>query len=329
MFRLLICAVVCLSTCASDAYGQTWASSLFKETKHDFGVVARAAKTKKIFEFTNTTGSVVEISHARTSCNCTIPTVLTKSVAPGAVGQIECEFNTLAFKGQRGANITVVFSRPSYTEVQLRVDGYIRGDIVFSPGSIEYSGAIAGDPNERIVEVKYAGHADWQIESVETNHPNMKAEVIEARREGIYVDYQLKFTLDDSFPPSFLNHEVKLVTNDANRKHVPLMVNGQIKAPIQVPAILDMGRVTSGEVVVKKVFIKSHREFAILKTGCEGDCLEVEPVDSKQKVQVLTVKLKANEAGQFSDKLTIETDDPSMPTAEISVTGTVIEETDE
>ncbi|MEZ6108256.1 MAG: hypothetical protein R3B96_19680 [Pirellulaceae bacterium] len=99
---------------------------------------------------------------------------LTETVAPGAAGQIKAQFNTRSFLGQRGATVTVVFDRPRYGEAQLRVDGYVRRDVVCNPGELDFGSVRCGVAEEKRIEINYAGRDDWKIESVSSTIPGAR-----------------------------------------------------------------------------------------------------------------------------------------------------------
>jgi len=54
---------------------QDWAKKMFKVTKHDFGTVARGAKSEFRFEFENIYEEDLHIAGVRSSCGCTSPVI--------------------------------------------------------------------------------------------------------------------------------------------------------------------------------------------------------------------------------------------------------------
>lgn len=110
-----------------------WSDATFPIKSHDFGTVAVAAKTEFSFPIHNNSSKNLHIRSVRASCGCTTPIVENKSIGPNQTGSILARFNTDTFRGKRGATLTVIIDQPFYTEVRLRVDGYIRSDMVFNP----------------------------------------------------------------------------------------------------------------------------------------------------------------------------------------------------
>ena len=70
----------------------------------------------------------------RSSCGCTMPSVTQATVKTHETSAILAVFNTKAFLGQRGGTVTVTIDKPFHAEVQLVVRGFIRGDVMLTPG---------------------------------------------------------------------------------------------------------------------------------------------------------------------------------------------------
>ncbi len=145
--RIVMMAALGLLLCQTSVFSSDWARSMFTATSHDFGTVARAAKTEYRFEFENRSNQTLHVRSVRTSCGCTTPTIETETVQPGGTGVILAKFNTHSHTGQRQATVTVTFDRPQFAEVQLLVKGYIRSDIVFNPGKRCSAPFKKGTPN--------------------------------------------------------------------------------------------------------------------------------------------------------------------------------------
>lgn len=198
-FRLILATLIC-GAAAPRLSAQEWARKMFDETQHNFGTVARSAKTEYRFRFKNIYVPEVHISGIRASCGCTTPWVTKDTLKTYEESEIVAHFNTDRFSGQRGATLTVTFDRPYYAEVQLRVDGYIRTDVVVDPGSIEFGSIDQGRPAEKQVQIAYAGRADWKIVDIKSSNPFLKTSVTEANRRGGQVSCRLAVTLAPDAP---------------------------------------------------------------------------------------------------------------------------------
>ncbi len=134
----LLTSIVLMLAFDSPASGQSWADKMFDVKKHDFRTVGRGTKAEYHFDFTNVYEEDVHVSAVRTSCGCTTPSLTQETLTTHETGSVIATFNTNTFIGQKAATITVVFDRPKYAEVQLKVSGFIRTDITFDPPEVNY-----------------------------------------------------------------------------------------------------------------------------------------------------------------------------------------------
>ena len=136
------------------------------QRSHDFGTVARSAKTEYRFPITNIYQQPMQISSVRASCGCTTPIIEKQVLQPGETGSILARFNTGTHTGQKQATLTVSITKPHFTELQLTVRGYIRSDIVFTPGEVNFGNVAEGENKKLEVALVYAGRTDWQVTGI-------------------------------------------------------------------------------------------------------------------------------------------------------------------
>lgn len=294
---------------APAAQANNWAAQLFPVKQHEFGTVAVASDTKFRFPIENTTNQDIHIASVRASCGCTTPIVETEWIRAGERGAILAQFNTDTFRGKKGATLTVVIDKPAYAEVRLRVDGYIRRDIVFHPGSVDFGNVSQGSIAEKTVKIAYAGRSDWEILDVESNVPYLKTDLKQLSRGGERVDYELTVQLADQTPAGFLQQELVLVTNDRSMPRVPLRVHGQVEAGLTVsPAAIAIGSVKPGESVEQRIVVRGQEPFTIESITCEGWDIQFEPPSTAKKTHLISLTLTpGSDAGDFRGNLVIRT----------------------
>jgi hypothetical protein len=66
----------------------------FEKETVDYGQIEKGSDPYRVFEFTNTSESVVLITSARGSCGCTVPTYPKEPIAPGGKGEIKVRYDT-------------------------------------------------------------------------------------------------------------------------------------------------------------------------------------------------------------------------------------------
>lgn len=289
-----------------------WAEKMFETTRHDFGSVARDAKAEFRFVLTNIYVEDVHVAGVRSSCSCTSPRIEQPLLKTYEKGAIIAHFNTDRFLGSKGATITVTIDKPLPATVQLHVNGYIRGDVVFEPGSVQFGAVDHGTPAQRTVTVTCAGRPDWQVVDVTSTNPHFSVQMQEARRRGGQVAYDLLVRLDEHAPPGSLNDCLLLATNDRNSPQIPLAVEGVVESEIVVaPTSLFMGVVEPGKKVTKQLVVRSKKPFRILSVTCEGACFEFDtPADEGPKpLYLIPVTFIAGEKpGKVLETIRIKTD---------------------
>jgi len=310
LFRQLFVAAVALLTIASAADAQEWARKMFNTLHHDFGTVARGAHAEYRFVVTNLYKEDVHIVSAESSCGCTSPEVTKQTLKTFEKAEIIARFNTRAFLGAKSAVVTVRFDQPFPAEVQLRVEGYIRSDVVLNPGSVEFGSVRQGEVAEQRLEVLYAGRNDWQIVDIRTTNPYLEAELAEKRRGGGEVAYDMLIRLRPDAPPGYINEQLTVVTNDLRLKTFPLDVSGRVESEITVsPSPLYFSPIAPGDKITKQLVIRGKKPFRILKVECiGGECFDVQFSDEAKVFHLIPVTFIASSTGKFSGKLNIDTD---------------------
>lgn len=327
MIRSLVAALGLILLVASQAPAQQWARDLFKVHSHDFGTVARGSKTVYEFEMENIYEEDIHIASVRASCGCTIPSIKKDTLKTWEKGAIIAEFNTRAFLGQRSATVTVVIDKPFYAEVQLNVKGYIRSDVVFNPGTVNFGEVDSGSPAEKRISLSYAGRDTWKILDVRSANPNLEVELYEKGRGGGRVNYDMLVRLKDGAPEGYLEDQLTLVTNDARLKNISVAVEGRIAAPLSVsPGSLFLGVLEPGQKVTKQLVVKARQPFKVLAVKCEDNCFEFKTNTEAKKVHLIPVTFTAgNTPGKLVQTIQIETDLPKSNLASLTATATIKE----
>lgn len=333
--RFALASLLLLVSSSSSLPGAEWAKKLFTTNDeafaqaafHDFGTVARAAKAEHTFEMVNPFKETVHIASVRASCGCSTPTILKDTLKTWEKGGINVKYNTRTFTGRKRATITVVIDRPFFAEVQLQVKGYIRSDVVFHPGVVQFDSVDEGSKAQTTVAVSYAGRSDWQILDVQSGNTNFEVELDETRRSGGRVDYKLLVTAKKTMPAGYFNDQLVLVTNDVRATKVPLQVQGNVIPGLTVsPASLFLGVVKPGEQVTKTLIVKGKSPFKITKVSCEDGCFEFKPSSEAKNLHLVPVVFTPEKPGKVAQRIQIETDLGSGSVAACVATATIEED---
>ena len=305
-----------------------WSDDAFPVKEHDFGTVAVAAKAEFRFPVVNRLDRALHIRTVRASCGCTTPVVETRYIEPGKTGSILARYNTRSFQGKRGATLTVVFDKPYYREVRLRVDGYIRRDMVLDPGAIEFGKVDAGTSAEQATRIYYAGREDWKIVDVRSNRPWITTDFEQTSRGRGKINYELTVTLREDAPTGAFKDQLVVVTNDRARPRVPVSVSGEVESAYTVaPRLIALGDLKPGESVGQRLVIRGEEPFAVEAIECEGWKVEFERSDAKKKLHILNVAFTASDvSGPQKSKVRIRTGGEEAEEANALLTAVVGEQ---
>ncbi len=315
--RSIITAAIVIAVAGQASATQV--SNMFRSTNHDFGTVARAAKTEFHFEFVNPYQQPIHVRSVRTSCGCTTPIVETENVEPGQIGSILARFNTGTHTGSKAATLTVTIDRPTFTEIQLHVKGYIRSDVVFNPGEMTFGTVKEGAEGTAVVEIDYAGRSDWAILDVTSQDSFLTAKVEEQGRNGGRIKYRLSATLNGSAPSGLLQTEFVLKTNDRNMTRIPLRVNANVQADIAVtPQMMALGRIQPGDSVKQVVIVRGYMPFLITEVNSTDFDVRFDPVTEAKPLHTLPLTLSPkNGTGEVKGKIFVKTNLPGDQTVEV------------
>lgn len=312
MLRHATLALLLTVMAGSPVPGQDWARKMFEISRHDFGTVARDAKTEFRFELTNPYVDDVHIAAVRTSCGCTTPRIEKATLKSHEKGAIVAHLNTDRYLGQRGATITVTIDKPRYAEVQLHVSGNVRSDVVFNPGSVQLGSVEQGQTAAKKVTLTVYGRSNWKILEVRSANRHLKGEAVETGRRGGTVSYKLNVTLDAGAEPGYIRDHLMLATNDSQTKQIPLSVEGRVLSGVTVsPSSLFMGVVEPGATVTKQLVVKSSRPFRIVSISCDDPSFEFDNSagGEAKAVHLVPVTFVAGaDEGRVTKKIRILTD---------------------
>jgi hypothetical protein len=316
MRTFTIAATAIVSLVAHSCFAEAWVTKMFGETKHDFGTVARGADTVFVFTAKNIYKQDIELLSVRSSCGCTSPVIDKKMLKTGQTGNVTATFNTRTFTGVHGATLTVEVRWNDngdwrHGEAQLRVDGNIRGDVVFTPGAVKFDSVDQGAKSEQKVEVSYQGRPDWKIVDVRGASDALEVELTQTQHYTGRVAYQLLVRLKDSAAPGYFNEQLVLVTNDAANPRMPIYVTGHVVPQISVaPESVTLGSVTLGDQVSKKILVRGKTPFKIVSIQSDDETsLQCKTDDQSSERHIVEVTFDPKKgAGDVKIPIRIATD---------------------
>ncbi|MGO9599717.1 MAG: DUF1573 domain-containing protein [Isosphaeraceae bacterium] len=332
MRRMMLIALLGTVVSGASVWGQDldWVASALPERAFDFGTVARGSRIRHTFYLANRTNQDIRISDWRTKCGCTDVRVGAKLIPPGTQTAIEATIDTSKFLGYKPSGLTLIFDQPSFVQVELNLTCFIRGDIVMSPGQIDFGIVRRAQkmPPATLALTYAGGRSDWEVTKMKTQTSRVKAELRELSRTADgQINFSLSATLQPGIPNGYFRDEITLLTNDQASPTIPISVVANVEGALAVtPSIINFGGVRSGQSISKTVLVRSAQPFTITRLSPSQEQLDpAETETGPRTVHQVKLTYKApNQPGPQHAVLTIETDIKDEPPAQLKTFATVV-----
>lgn len=283
---------------ASNVFAQelTWAEKMFDQRKIDFGVVARGSDAIIRVKITNLYKQQVHIADVSTTCGCSAGKPSKTSLESLEEGFIEVTMNTQKFTRRKDSNVIIKIDAPLYAEVKIPITAYIRTDVVFDPGSVNFGAVEMGKEATRKIKLQYAGRDDWKVTEVRSRSQAVTAKAVEVARSSGRVDYDIVVSLAPNAPVGPIREQLTLMTDDQNSPQVPLLVEANVEADVMItPSVVSLGVMKPGEAKQFNVVIKGKSPIQIDKIECDSDTgiFKVRLPQTTAQVHVLPMTITA------------------------------------
>jgi len=303
--------IVLIGTSPAVLAQANWAEEMVSPRKLEFGVIATGSEAVRVITIENKTSATVHISSTNTACRCAEASSPGRDLLqPGEKTTIEVRMNTRSFKQQRDTSLTILFDAPQFAEVRIPISAYIRTDVVFEPGKVDFGKRefLAGGTMK--VNIAYAGRADWQIRDIKITNSDLTANLKELSRGGGSVNYELEITLSPETRPGRIRDLITLITDDATNPYVPLLVEATVVPDITISnpniAIRSM---KPGQTTTVKVVMQGSKPFLIEDVDCRtmGDCFKVKMSEKENTLQVVEMEFTAPDTpGKFTEEMIVK-----------------------
>lgn len=294
-------------TTSAQAQQTGWAEKMVNKKSIDFGVIARGSHASYRVVITNIYKETVHISNVKTTCGCSAGKPSKTTLVSRETGFIEVTMDTRKFTRRKDSNLIVTFDKPLFGELRIPITAYIRTDVVFEPGSVNFGNVEQGAGSKRKVSISYAGRDDWQIKGVRSKNKIVVAKVVETSRGNGRVSYDLLVSLDPSAPAGLLRERLMLLTDDAKSPQVPILVEGRVEADIIV-TINPLGKLIPGVEKKVNVVVRGKKPFEIKAIKCETSegRFKVRLPKKAAKVHVFPLTVTPpNKPGLFKETFTL------------------------
>ncbi|HUQ71431.1 MAG TPA: DUF1573 domain-containing protein [Planctomycetaceae bacterium] len=306
----LFCAIgVWAAATAASAQDPLWAQKMFDRQSVDFGVVARGAVCSTRIVIKNIYQETIQITNVSTSCGCSAAKPSANQVLSGQEAYIEISMDTQRFMRKKDSAALVTLVEPTKglrQEIRIPLSVYIRTDVVFTPGMVNFGAVEQGQESQRKITLAYAGRPDWEVKQIRSPKPYYKAEAVETSRGNGLANYDVIVTLLPDAPAGALREQLTLITNDLNNPEVPLPVEARVESEFTVqPPLWALGTVAAGTTKTTNVVIKGRKPFKIDKIECSNpdERFKVKLPEEEKIVHVLPLTFTAPTAAGEVDEL--------------------------
>ena len=339
---LLSLFLFCVVLTENNVVANSWGANLFTTYRHDFGQVVLGANAEFRFELTNTHDRDLRLASLRSSCSCILAQFSTSILQPGETGAIIVHLNTSGQHLRSKSSVltvqleTVVNGAPRRDTVQLFVSGYIRPDVLLTPGSVEFGAVFEGTSAVRTLLLEHTGHPGWALTGIERSLPFIYARAEEIRREHGDVTYRITAMLRENAPPGYVRDVLRFTTNELQPGRmepveITLPVHGLVTGTIQAkPSPMQIGILSPGETIVKNIIVRSETPFQITNVSASDNRFRFAFSDRESTVQLISVSFSARQmlSGQpqdIAEVIRISTNDPRQNIITVNAVGRVMD----
>lgn len=309
---------VLLSSMTAAMAQESWANALVDTEKLEFGVIATGSEAVKVVVIENTTPGAVHITSVSTGCRCaevsqpgnTQPQPGNTLLQPGEKTFLEVRMNTRDFKQQRDTSLSIYFDAPQFAEVRIPISAYIRTDVVFEPGKVDFGTVDFLIGGKKTIRIAYAGRPDWEIRDIRITSRELTAKLSKPVRNGGSIVYELEMNLASDAKPGRFRDIVTLVTDDASNPTVPLIVEAKVVPDISIknPNIA-IRMLKPGQTTIVRVVVQGNKPFLIEDVDCQKmeDCFRVKMSDKENTLQVVELEFTApDKVGKFNEEMLVK-----------------------
>lgn len=169
---VMACAVGVIVLATSQPVGEVVkaeavSSSAGDDRFHSFGVVAPNAECIHTFPLENPTNVRRTIRSIQVGCSCTIPSVSSMVIEPGATEEVTVSLTTPRGVADLSKAVTIDFRESDIEPVVLRVHAAVRPPITLSSEYLSFSNRPRKKARTRYIQVSNFGDEEWTGLTVE------------------------------------------------------------------------------------------------------------------------------------------------------------------
>ncbi|MEO8196687.1 MAG: DUF1573 domain-containing protein [Thermoanaerobaculia bacterium] len=304
------------------------------EAIQDVGKVAKGEKVKVDFAIRNDGPVELVLTDVHPTCGCTVASFDAK-IAPGAVGKIHAEIDTVDFAGPIAKTITVLSNDPAQPRVTLTIKARVEPQVNASPGYARFV-FVQNQASTTVKQWLWAENfPDFKVLAVRSPYKFIEATfrpaTAEERRPEIPTPNQwiVETAIQPDAEVGALRDFLVVETNHPKQKELRLAVTGFVRPLLSVtPAVAEFGTLgltaTSQDLSLVLVnFGEAAIEIRSVSASVPGVEAKIKPIEEGRRWEVKLTLTGKMPKGRTDATVTIETSSPQQPTLKVPLRGTV------
>jgi len=301
------------------------------ETEHDWGDINQGVVATYTIHVKNAGDAPLEILDAKSSCECTVPTVQTKIVSPGATGDILVTFDSKRFTGKESKEITIYSNDPAHGESSFHFSANVIPPLSITPEVVDLGEVPRAGGITRTLTVNATDKKPFKITGVKTGLPFIQSQVSGGAAAAGATTYTISLTTSAGAPPGPFTDFLVVTTTHGSGDTLQAVVKGEVETVFQSdPAGLAIrfgSRVPKnndklGELKLSYVG-KGTAHFLSAVPSSPAIRAELKP-ENGGTTATLTVYLTdkaASASGRFTGSVMVKTDNADQPEVSVKVLG--------
>lgn len=280
------------------------------ESEYEFGIMAVGEERKHKFVVRNEGKAPLKLKKGVSTCKCTLSEVAKGDIPPGESAEIEIAWTPKGSESEFRQVAYVWTNDPDHKQLELVVRGRVAPSFMVTPSQWELGTVSEGTPTSVSGTIHSAIYEQFEITSVETSNPLVKAEVAPLSDEELQElegspksGYRIQAVVRPEMPVGGFRETVTLHVEAEGSKTFPIELRGTRSGPLQFVKMpgyewypdslaMSFGRFKAAEGRGGKVLLIVH--------GMEGRAFEF--TDVQVDPEFLNVKLEPNVPGDTGER---------------------------
>jgi hypothetical protein len=292
---------------------------LCDEAKFDFGVRDESDVVTHPFVLKNAGDAALQIVKVKSSCGCTVASLSTNTVAPGAEAKVEARFTLRGRRGEQYKLITVDSNDPEHPRFLLSLRGTVTTELGMAPAYLNLGAIDDKDPVSR--DAHLVGQTnEAEIVSVETKSTEFKVEVVPDSQGR---KHRIRVTTLPPLAQGYIRGTINIKTTHPKRPTLQLSVGGSVAGDVQVVPRSLMIKGTPGQRVSRSIYLRYKKAKApevlalelpldtmrarVQKPGAQMQRIDIYDIPVDKELNGASIRIRLKDAATLHVPIRVQT----------------------